>query len=55
MKDWLDNLHRKTDLMFNIMSAIEATICLVPLWLQCPHSLPSKHNNLIVHLPIHNH
>lgn len=49
MKDWLESLHGKTDLMFNMMSAIEARlaaieagICLVPFSLQDPRSQPPK-------------
>ena len=59
MKDWLESLHGKTDLMINVMSAmearlaaIEAGICLVPFSLQDPRSQPPKNNDLNVQLPI---
>lgn len=59
MKDWLESLHGKTDLMFNVMSAIEARlaaieagICLVPFSLQDPRSQPPQNNDLNVQKPI---
>ena len=60
MKDWLESLHGKFEVMFNMMSAIEARlaaieagICLVPFSLQDPRSEPADNNDLTAQLPIH--
>ncbi|KAK2561869.1 hypothetical protein P5673_015263 [Acropora cervicornis] len=60
MKDWLESLHGKFEVMFNMMSAIEARlaaieagICLVPFSLQDPRSEPAENNDLTAQLPIH--
>ncbi|XP_044170629.1 uncharacterized protein LOC122954679 [Acropora millepora] len=53
MKDWLESLHGKFEVMFNMMSAIEAVICLVPFSLQDPRSEPAENNDLTAQLPIH--
>ena len=46
MKDWLESLHGKFEVMFNMMSAIEGGICLVPFSLQDPRSRPAENNDL---------
>ena len=60
MKDWLESLHGKFEVIFNMMSAIEARlaaieagICLVPFSLQDPRSEPAENNDLTAQLPIH--
>ena len=60
MKDCLESLHGKFEVMFNMMSAIEARlvaieagICLVPFSLQDPRSQPAEDNDLTAQLPIH--
>ena len=59
MKDWVEGLHRKADLLFSSVTAIEARlaaieagICLVPLSLNNPRSQPPNYNIPNVQLPI---
>ncbi|XP_044173134.1 uncharacterized protein LOC122957212 [Acropora millepora] len=60
MKDWLESLHGKFEVIFNMMSAIEARlaaieagICLVPFSLQDPRTEHAENNDLTAQLPIH--
>ena len=60
MKDWLESLHGKFKVIFNMMSAIEARlaaieagICLVPFSLQDPRTEHAENNDLTAELPIH--
>ena len=59
MKAWVEGLHRKADLLFSLVTAIEARlvaieagICLVPLSLDDPHSQPPNYNIPNVQLPV---
>ena len=58
-KDWVEGLHKKADLLFSLVTAIEARlaaieagICLVPLSVNDPHSQPPNYNIPNVQLPI---
>ena len=58
-KDWVEGLHKKADLLFSLVTAIEARlaaieagICLVPLSVNDPRSQPPNYNIPNVQLPI---
>ena len=58
-KHWVEGLHKKADLLFSFVTAIEARlaaieagICLVPLSVNDPQSQPPNYNIPNVQLPI---